>query len=60
MSIFYYSFREIEKILNDNSYEKFYDSFHNYIGSNKFRVRRMKKKKKERKIIYESKKKCYC
>ena len=51
MSIFYYSFREIEKILNDNSYDnsydKFYDSFHNYIGSNKFRVRRMKKRKKK-------------
>lgn len=48
MSNFYYSFREIEKILNDNSYEEFNDSFHNYIGSNKFRVRRIKKRKKKR------------
>ncbi len=43
----FYTFREIVEIFNDNSYEKFQDSFHNYIGSNKFRVRRIKKRKKK-------------
>lgn len=47
MSSFYYTFREIEYILNDNSYEKFQDSSYNYIGSNKFRVRWIKKRKKK-------------
>lgn len=47
MSSFYDIFCGIKFFLNDNSYEKFQDSFHNYIGSNKFRVRRMIKRKKK-------------